>query len=103
MFGNIAADTCFANFPACPGSRPGDTIAALPGSAPTKGEDMSEILAAFQRLIMPGITHWNHPSFFAYFAISASIPGILGELLAAGLDTDVDKSRSKGEMPFRTR
>ena len=49
---------------------------------------MTDILADFERVIMPGITHWNSPSFFAYFAISASIPGILGEMLAAALDTN---------------
>ncbi|MEO6863877.1 MAG: pyridoxal-dependent decarboxylase [Gemmatimonadaceae bacterium] len=68
--------------------RPGDTIAALPTSAPAQSEEMTDILADFERVIMPGITHWNNPSFFAYFAISASIPGILGELLAAALDTN---------------
>ncbi len=69
-------------------ARPGDTIAALPGSPPAGGEDMTEILADFERVIMPGITHWNNPSFFAYFAISASIPGILGEFLSSALDTN---------------
>ncbi|MEO7103566.1 MAG: pyridoxal-dependent decarboxylase, partial [Gemmatimonadaceae bacterium] len=69
-------------------SRPGDTIAALPTAAPAKGEEMTDILADFQRVIIPGITHWNNPSFLAYFAISASIPGILGEMLATALDTN---------------
>ena len=77
-----------ASYPVLSQSRPGDTIAALPGSAPARGEDIADILADFERVIMPGITHWNNPSFFAYFAISASIPGILGELLAAALDTN---------------
>lgn len=77
-----------ARYPVLSQVRPGDTIAALPTSAPARGEDMTDILADFERVIMPGITHWNNPSFFAYFAISASIPGILGELLAAALDTN---------------
>ncbi|MEO8945964.1 MAG: pyridoxal-dependent decarboxylase, partial [Gemmatimonadaceae bacterium] len=77
-----------SKFPVLSQSHPGDTIAALPKSAPAKGEDMTAILADFERVIMPGITHWNNPSFFGYFAISASIPGILGELLAAALDTN---------------
>jgi aromatic-L-amino-acid decarboxylase len=47
---------------------------------------MSEILADVGRLVVPALTHWNHPSFFAYFATSASAPGILGELLAAAFD-----------------
>src|SRR6185312_2587126 len=75
-------------YPVLSQARPGDTIAALPKSAPATGEDMTRILADFERVIMPGITHWNNPSFFAYFAISASVPGILGELLAAALDTN---------------
>ncbi|MEO7218044.1 MAG: pyridoxal-dependent decarboxylase [Gemmatimonadaceae bacterium] len=75
-------------YPVLSQARPSDTIAALPKSAPAVGEPMAQILADFERVIMPGITHWNHPSFFAYFAISASIPGILGELLAAALDTN---------------
>ena len=77
-----------SKYPVLSQSRPGDTLAALPKSAPAKGEDMTRILADFERVIMPGITHWNNPSFFAYFAISASIPGILGEMLAAALDTN---------------
>ncbi len=77
-----------ARYPVLSRSKPGDTIAALPKSAPATGEDMSVILADFERVILPGITHWNNPSFFAYFAISASIPGILGEMLAAAMDTN---------------
>ena len=47
---------------------------------------MSEILADVGRLVVPALTHWNHPSFFAYFATSASAPGVLGELLSAAFD-----------------
>ncbi|MGI8766156.1 MAG: pyridoxal phosphate-dependent decarboxylase family protein [Gemmatimonadaceae bacterium] len=67
---------------------PGDIRAALPTSPPSTGEPVGRIIDDFERIIIPGITHWNHPSFFAYFAISASVPGILGELLAAALDTN---------------
>src|SRR5665213_4556437 len=49
---------------------------------------MDTILADFRNLIVPGITHWNHPRFFAYFSISASGPGILGEMLAAALNVN---------------
>ena len=49
---------------------------------------MDAILADFRSLIVPGITHWNHPRFFAYFSISASGPGILGEMLAAALNVN---------------
>lgn len=67
---------------------PGDIASQLPAHPPRQGEPMDAILADFERVIVPGITHWNHPAFFAYFAISASIPGIVGELLAAGLDVN---------------
>lgn len=68
--------------------KPGDIAAQLPASAPVQGEPMAAILADFDRIIVPGITHWNHPAFFAYFAISSSMPGIVGELLTAGLDVN---------------
>ncbi|CAN5703998.1 pyridoxal-dependent decarboxylase [soil metagenome] len=65
---------------------PGDLKAQLPSSAPQKGEPMSQIIADVDRLIVPALTHWSHPSFFAYFATSTSAPGIFGELLAAAFD-----------------
>lgn len=68
--------------------RPGEIRAALPATAPREGEPLSRIIEDFERVIVPGMTHWNHPSFFAYFGISASVPGILGEMLAAALDTN---------------
>ncbi len=67
---------------------PGDVRRALPASAPMRGESLEAMLTDFQRTILPGITHWNHPSFFAYFANSASYPSIVGELLAAGLNAN---------------
>jgi aromatic-L-amino-acid decarboxylase len=68
--------------------RPGDTAARLPPSAPRRGEPAEDILRDFREVILPGVTHWNHPSFFAYFAITGSGPGILGEMLAAALNTN---------------
>jgi aromatic-L-amino-acid/L-tryptophan decarboxylase len=68
--------------------RPGEVAAQLPASPPEHGEEFDAILADFDRVILPGITHWNHPDFFAYFAISGSGPGILGEALAAALNTN---------------
>jgi aromatic-L-amino-acid decarboxylase len=65
---------------------PGDLKAQLPSSAPQKGEPMEEIIADVDRLIVPALTHWSHPSFFAYFATSTSAPGIFGELLSAAFD-----------------
>ena len=67
---------------------PGAVRAALPESAPAHGEPLAHMLQDLRDIIMPGITHWNHPGFFAYFANSASYPGILGELLAAGINAN---------------
>ncbi len=68
--------------------QPGDVAGALPASPPERGESLADILADAERVLMPGVTHWNHPGFFAYFAISSSVPGILGELLAAALNVN---------------
>jgi len=74
------------SYPVLPRTKPGDLIDALPPSGPEHGEPMSAILEDFRRIIVPAATHWNHPGFMAYFATSASGPGILGEMLAAALN-----------------
>jgi aromatic-L-amino-acid decarboxylase len=66
--------------------KPGELRSQLPPSPPERGEPMGAILADVSRLVVPALTHWNHPSFFAYFATSASSPGILGEMLSAAFD-----------------
>jgi aromatic-L-amino-acid decarboxylase len=68
--------------------QPGEVASRLPASAPETGEAVEEILRDFQDVIVPGITHWNHPDFFAYFAITGGAPGILGEMLSAALNTN---------------
>jgi aromatic-L-amino-acid decarboxylase len=73
---------------------PGQVRAALPQSPPQRGEPMDAALADFRDVILPGITHWNHPSFFGYFAISGSGPGILGEMLSAALNVNAMVWRS---------
>jgi aromatic-L-amino-acid/L-tryptophan decarboxylase len=65
---------------------PGDIRAALPASPPRSAEPLAQILDDFERTIIPGITHWNHPAFFGYFATSSSVPGIIAEMLVAALD-----------------
>ena len=65
---------------------PGELKAQLPPTPPESGEPMETILADLDRLIVPALTHWSHPSFFAYFATSTSAPGIFGELLSAAFD-----------------
>jgi aromatic-L-amino-acid/L-tryptophan decarboxylase len=62
---------------------PGELSAKLPASAPEQGEPFGAVLADLDELILPALTHWQHPRFFAYFAVTASEPGILGELIAA--------------------
>src|SRR6478735_3565013 len=67
-------------------SKPGDLVRALPAAAPEDGEPFDAIFADFEQHVVPGITHWNHPGFFAYFAITGSAPGILAEFLSAALN-----------------
>src|SRR6476646_11755246 len=69
-------------------AKPGDLLDALPKSAPEKGEPFDAILRDFDQVVMPAVTQWNHPRFFAYFACTGSTPAILGEMLAAGLNTN---------------
>jgi aromatic-L-amino-acid decarboxylase len=75
-------------YPVLAQTAPGRLSSALPPSAPERGEPMSDILSDVGRLIIPALTHWNHPAFFAYFSVSASAPGILGELLAAAFNVN---------------
>ena len=64
---------------------PGEVLAGLPSHPPQEGEAFDAILADVDRLVLPGITHWQSPRFFAYFPANASGPSILGDLLASGL------------------
>ena len=72
-------------YPVMSRTSPGEIRAALPAAAPEDGESMDTILADFRETILPGVTHWNHPRFFAYFPANNSAPSILGEMLSAGL------------------
>jgi aromatic-L-amino-acid decarboxylase len=74
--------------PVLPDVEPGWVRARLAPAAPPQGEDFAAVLADFHRVIVPATTHWNHPNFHAYFAVSGSGPGILGELLAATLNVN---------------
>ena len=89
---------------------PGDVRRALPRQAPERGEPFEVVFADVERVLVPALTHWNHPGFFAYFASSASPPGILGEMLAAALNqqamlwktspaSTVIEASSGGEIP----
>jgi aromatic-L-amino-acid/L-tryptophan decarboxylase len=66
---------------------PGDVRARLPASPPDRPEPFADVLRDLDEIIVPGITHWQSPRFFAYFAVSGSEPGILAELLAATLNS----------------
>ena len=72
-------------FDVLPHVRPGDIKKQLPKEPPAAGEAMEAILKDFNGMIMPGVTHWNHPRFFAYFPANNSAPSILAELISAGL------------------
>ena len=77
-----------ADLPVLARVEPGEIAAALPEHAPSEGEPLADILADVDRILIPGITHWNHPGFMAYFGISGSPPGILGETVAAALNVN---------------
>jgi aromatic-L-amino-acid decarboxylase len=68
--------------------KPGELMDSLPASAPEQGESFQAILRDFDQKIMPAVTQWNHPRFFAYFCCTGSTPAVLGEMLAAALNTN---------------
>ncbi|MEK0084555.1 pyridoxal phosphate-dependent decarboxylase family protein [Benzoatithermus flavus] len=63
--------------------QPGEVVAQLPGEAPVGAEPFDAIMADFERIVLPGITHWQHPRFMAYFPANASPPSVLAEMLTA--------------------
>jgi aromatic-L-amino-acid/L-tryptophan decarboxylase len=73
-------------YPVLPRVAPGDVRGALPDHAPESGEAFETIFGDFERVLVPALTHWNHPGFMAYFGSSAPPPGVLAELLSAALN-----------------
>src|SRR5271163_2385573 len=73
------------SFPVLSRVQPGEVRSKLPESAPEQGEAFDQILGDMERVILPGITHWQSPNFYAYFPANASGPAILGDLLSSGL------------------
>ncbi len=69
-------------------SHPGDVAGRLPSAMPDTGDDLDDVWQDFLDVILPGVTHWNHPGFMAYFGITGSGPGILGELASAALNVN---------------
>ncbi|MDZ4698588.1 MAG: aminotransferase class V-fold PLP-dependent enzyme [Rhodothermales bacterium] len=74
-----------ASFPVLSQVKPGEIRAGLPDAAPEAGEPFERLLADLDEKILPGITHWQSPHFYAYFPANASGPAILGDLLSSGL------------------
>ena len=66
--------------------KPGEITAALPDRAPEEAEPFDAIMADFERILVPGLTHWSHPGFLAYFPITGSAPGALAEFLTAAIN-----------------
>jgi aromatic-L-amino-acid/L-tryptophan decarboxylase len=73
------------SFPVLSQVKPGEIRASLPANPPAQGEQFDALLKDVGQLILPGVTHWQSPNFFAYFPCNASGPGILGDLLSSGL------------------
>ncbi len=71
--------------PVQPPVEPGQIAALLPAQAPERGESMDDILADLDRVVLPGMTHWQHPGFYAYFPANTSGPSVLGDLISSGL------------------
>jgi aromatic-L-amino-acid decarboxylase len=75
-------------YPVVPRMRPGELVDSLPASGPEFGETYEAILRDFEDKVMPAVTHWNHPRFFAYFGSSSAAPAVLAEAIAAALNTN---------------
>ncbi len=94
MYGHQVVDwiadylTHVGEYPVLAQTAPGDIRSALPDKPPVLPEPMETILADFERVIVPGITHWNSPGFLAYFGITGSGPGVLGEMLSGALNVN---------------
>jgi len=83
-----------ARYPVLARVRPGEIREKLPTTLPEHGESFSDLFRDFEELVLPGVTHWNHPGFFAYFSITGSAPGVLGEMLASALNINAMVWRS---------
>lgn len=81
-------------YPVLPPITPGEVRRLLPNGPPEHGEPMDDVLADYRRIVEPNMTHWNHPGFFAYFAVSGTPPGVAGEMLAAALNVNTMLWRS---------
>jgi len=69
-------------------NKPGEIRRQLPVSAPSHPESMDDVLQDIQNILVPGLTHWNNPNFYAYFPNTGSGPGIFGEMLCAAFNVN---------------
>jgi aromatic-L-amino-acid decarboxylase len=93
------------SLPVLPRVRPGEVRASLPPHPPASPEPLAAILDDVDRVVVPGLTHWNHPGFLAYFANSSPVPGILAEALATAFNSNAmlwKTSPSATEMELAT-
>jgi aromatic-L-amino-acid decarboxylase len=75
-------------YPVLAQTKPGEIRSKLPKSPPDKPESLDVVASDFEKIVLPGITHWNHPRFFAYFAITGCYPGVIGEMLSSALNVN---------------
>jgi aromatic-L-amino-acid decarboxylase len=75
-------------YPVSAQTKPGDVKSRLPKCAPEKPERFDQVMSDFEEILLPGITHWNHPRFFAHFATSGSYAGVIGEMLSSALNVN---------------
>ena len=80
------------NYRVTPGMAPKEISNQLPLSPPEKGESFDQIMEDFKEIIIPGMTHWQHPAFFAYFPANNSEPSILAEMLMSTLGAQSSRS-----------
>lgn len=75
-------------YPVLPNIKPGDIKSKLPDEPPFEGENFERIINDINEIILPGVTHWQHPNFMAYFASTASGPGILADIVSSTLNSN---------------
>jgi aromatic-L-amino-acid decarboxylase len=73
------------DFPVLSRVQPGEVAAQLPTEPPLRGTGLGDIVADLERIVMPGITHWNHPGFLAYFPSNTDLASVLADLVSSGL------------------
>jgi len=75
-------------YPVLAQMKPGGVKSELPKSPPEKPENLGRVMSDFENVVLPGITHWNHPRFYAYFAVTGSYAGIIGDMLSSALNVN---------------